>query len=89
LALGASKGDLVRMILAAVLLPVSVGLVIGLAAALLGARFTQSVLFGVTARDPATYVTSVVALLLVATTAAALPARAAACADPLLMLRQE
>jgi hypothetical protein len=76
-ALGASGGDLVRMILLRALRPVTLGLIVGLPSALIASRLAESVLFGVTPRDPATYVGSAGVLILVAAIAAAVPARSA------------
>ena len=63
------------------------GLVVGLAAALAAARLTETVLFGVTAHDPATHIGSGAALILVAVIAAALPARSATRGSVIAALR--
>lgn len=76
-ALGASSADLVRMTLLRALAPVSIGLMLGLPAAFIAARLAETVLFGVTPRDPATYVGSAFVLLVAATIAAAIPLRSA------------
>jgi len=76
-ALGASDGELVRMILRRALTPVGLGLIVGLPAALLASQLAQTVLFGVTPGDPLTYVESASVLLLVAAIAASMPARSA------------
>jgi FtsX-like permease family protein len=57
-ALGASDRELARMIVLRALRPVALGLLVGLPSALLASRLAQSVLFGVTPQDPATYVWS-------------------------------
>jgi putative ABC transport system permease protein len=66
-----------------------IGLTIGVAAALAATRVLSSLLYGVTAADPATFVG--VSLLLAAVAAAAswLPARRAARVDPMVALRHE
>ncbi len=87
-ALGASDAGLARMILRRALAPVLLGLVVGLPAALIAARLAETVLFGVTPRDPATYIGSAAALLLVAVIAAALPARSATRMSVISALRQ-
>jgi predicted permease len=87
-ALGASNGELVRMILARALTPVSLGLAIGMPAALAVTRLAAAVLFGVTPRDPLTYVASAGALPLVAAIAAAVPARSAIRTSVIAALRQ-
>jgi predicted permease len=87
LALGATGGRIVRMILGNALLPVSLGIVIGLPLAFSSARIAQGALFGVTSHDPLTYLSSAVALLLVAVMAATAPSRKAARADAVSALR--
>jgi hypothetical protein len=65
------------------------GLVIGVPAALLLARWMTSLVFGVGPRDVRTIVTTVVALAVVAIGAALIPARRAASVDPIVALRVE
>jgi hypothetical protein len=89
LALGATRGEIARMTLVGGLTPVALGLAVGLPISFLGVRVAQAVLFGVTPRDPVTYVAGIVGLLVVSTAAATVPARAAALADPISSLRQE
>jgi putative ABC transport system permease protein len=89
LALGARPGEVLRMILAAGLRPAAVGLVAGLAGAMLTGRFVRSLLYQVSPVDPATLIAVTVTLALVACVAAALPARTAALADPARILRDE
>jgi ABC-type antimicrobial peptide transport system permease subunit len=66
-----------------------IGIVIGLSAAAGLTRFMASVLFGVTASDPATYALSASAILTAALLAGWLPARRAARVDPITTLRAE
>lgn len=87
LALGATGRRMVRMILTDALLPVSLGILIGLPLAYSSARLAQNALFGVTSHDPLTYLSSGVILLLVAVMAATMPARNAARADAVSALR--
>ena len=54
MALGAARPKVVAMVVREVALPVGAGLVPGLGAALLTTRLIESLLFGLTARDPAT-----------------------------------
>jgi putative ABC transport system permease protein len=56
LALGSTLARLLRLALASALIPVSVGIVTGLIAALVATRGVASVLVGVGSRDPVTYV---------------------------------
>jgi predicted permease len=87
-ALGASDGELARMILVRALTPVSLGLAVGLPAAFVAARLAEAVLFGVTPHDPLTYAAGAGALLLVATLAATIPARSVTRMSVTTALRQ-
>jgi putative ABC transport system permease protein len=89
MALGARATDVVLMVFrqAAALIVVGTGL--GLAVALASTKAMQSVLFGVTATDPATYATAMLLLLLIAVAASVVPARRAASVEPTVALRQE
>lgn len=89
LALGAEPGDLLRMVLRESMLLVAIGAVLGLGAALSTMRVVSSMLYGLTASDPATISVAVAVLLTVALLAAWLPARRAAAVDPLVALRDE
>jgi putative ABC transport system permease protein len=88
-ALGAQRGDLVRMILKQGLRTAVVGVGIGLGAAVGLAQLMKSMLFGVGATDPSTFVTVALALLCVALTASYIPARRAMRVDPLVALKYE
>jgi len=89
MALGARATDVLLMVFrqAAALIVVGTGL--GLAVALASTKVMQSVLFGVTATDPATYATGTLLLLLIAVVASVIPARRAASVEPTIALRQE
>lgn len=89
MALGAGSGDVLRLIIVEGLLPALCGLAVGLVAAVGVTRVLSSLLFGVTALDPATF--ACVALLLLASAALAVyvPARRAAGVDPMAALRQD
>jgi putative ABC transport system permease protein len=89
LALGASCGDITRLVLRQAAAILAVGLVIGAAAAVTFARTLSSLLFNVPPWDPAT-LGAAVALLAAATLAASyLPARRAARMDPASILSAE
>jgi putative ABC transport system permease protein len=89
LALGARAPDILSLVLTEGLKRTAGGIAAGLVVAFLAARFFQSLLFGVEAADPATYV-MVVALLLAVTLAACfVPAWWASRLDPLAALRQD
>jgi putative ABC transport system permease protein len=89
MALGARSSNVLRMIVGHGLKLVLVGVVIGVAAASMLTRLMESLLFGITATDPATFVVIPVILLAAATLASYIPARRAARIDPLLALRYE
>jgi putative ABC transport system permease protein len=89
MALGAQSVDVLRMVLRETMLLVVTGLAIGLAAALATTKLIESLLFGLTAKDPQTIVLAILLLLVVAALAGWLPARRAARVDPLVALRHE
>ena len=89
MALGAGGGNIAWMILRETLYLVLAGLLIGIPAALLGARLISSQLFGMSATDPLTLVAAAIVLTLVALLAGYLPARRAARVNPLNALRYE
>jgi len=88
-AVGASRGQIVAMVLKQGLTKAAIGLLAGLAGAWLLSRYMTSLLFQVTAADPIVYVAVSLALLLVALLASYLPARRAARIDPIVALRQD
>ena len=88
MAIGASAPRIVTMVVRESLVPVTIGIVIGAIAAIVATRSIEGVLFGVSTRDPLVIVGAAALFILVAATAAALPARSAARVDPLLALRQ-
>jgi ABC-type antimicrobial peptide transport system permease subunit len=89
MALGAPRRDVVRMVLADGLRLVLVGTALGLAAALGGARWLESFLYGVSGRDALTFAAVPVVLALVGLVACLVPARRASRVDPLVALRSE
>jgi len=89
MALGAQRGDILRMVLQEAGLLVVIGMVLGIAASLAGARVLRSLLFGVAPRNPLTFVAMCSVLLLTGLFAAWLPARRAASIDPMQALRAE
>jgi putative ABC transport system permease protein len=88
-ALGASGSNLLRLVLRRGLTLALVGLGIGFAGALGLTRWMTRILYGVTARDPATLVSVAAVLALVAASACYVPARRATKVDPLVALRSE
>jgi predicted permease len=89
MALGATRHEILKLVvLKGMTLAVS-GVVIGLAAALVLTRLMRSLLFGVSAADPATFGAISLLLTLVALLATYFPARRAARIEPILCLRSE
>jgi len=86
-ALGATPGDVLRLIVGRSIAFVATGALIGLLAALGLTRFMSGLLYGVTTTDPLTLALAVAALLAVATLASYVPARRAALIDPVRALR--
>ena len=89
MAIGAQRGDVVRMVLGQGALIALIGLVAGLIGALALGGFLSSHLFGVSRFDPLTFAAVIVVLGAVALVACWLPARRASRIDPIVALRYE
>jgi ABC-type antimicrobial peptide transport system permease subunit len=89
MALGAQRGDVLRLVMMHAALLTATGLGAGLLIALLGTRLVRSMLFQVSAYDPATFVAVIVGLASVALLAALIPVRRATRVDPMVALRYE
>lgn len=87
LALGATRHAVFRLILGRGLTLAGVGAAIGLGAAFWLTRVMDTLLFGVSRRDPATFIAVPVTLIAVAALACYLPARRAMRVDPVVALR--
>ena len=87
MALGATRTDVVRLVLGNGMLLTSAGCVIGIAAALTLARWMRSLLFGVSPADPITFAGVAVLLIVIAIGACYVPARRALKADVVGLLR--
>jgi predicted permease len=88
-ALGAKRGDLLRLVVGEGIRITVIGIVLGAAASLALGRFLVSLLFGVSASDPGTFVLVALILLGVAGIASVIPAWRAARADPTSALRAD
>ena len=88
-ALGASKKEVVGLMLRSGLTPVLLGLIVGMAAVCFSSPAMASLLFGVTPYDPLSLSVVAVALTTTAALASYLPARRASRVDPVVALRAE
>jgi putative ABC transport system permease protein len=88
MALGATRREIGALVIGQGVRLAVAGVVVGIVAALLGTRLVATMLFGVTAHDPATFVFVAVAVLVTAGGAAWLPARRATNLDPVEALRE-
>jgi putative ABC transport system permease protein len=89
IALGAQQSDVLKMILKQGMFLALLGILLGLAGALVLTRLLSSMLFNVSASDPVTYAGVAALLLLVALLACYVPARRAMRVDPMMALRYE
>ena len=88
-ALGATTGDVLRLVVGSAARLIAAGAVIGLALAAVLARLLTAVLFGVQPLDPLTFASVTIVLALTAAVATAAPAWRAARIDPAVALRSE
>jgi len=89
MALGARPQQVLREVLASGMTLVFIGTALGLAGALLMARFLETLLFGVSSRDPLIYAAVILGVAGVGLAANFVPARRAATVDPMRALRSE
>jgi len=89
ISLGASRTGVVGLIVRRVAALMCVGVAVGVLISLLGAQYVSSLLFGVSAHDPATLAGAILALGSVGLTAAWIPAQRAASIDPTRALRAD
>ena len=89
MALGASRIDVLRMVLGQGMAPVVTGLTMGAVAALLVGRYLASLLFEISPRDPWAFTAASLVLLVVAAAACLVPARRATLVNPVDALRLE
>ncbi len=88
-ALGATPGGVVALIMRGAMLPLATGLIVSAAGALFLSRLLASILYEITATDPATYIGAAVVMLGIGAIASARPAWKAASGDPVAALRAE
>jgi putative ABC transport system permease protein len=88
-ALGASRGDVLRLVLGQGVSLIAIGLLVGLAGAFAASRALNSLLYGVEALDAAALIGSLITLATVAFIACYLPARRASKVNPIEALRME
>jgi putative ABC transport system permease protein len=87
MALGATRGEVRRMVVGDGIRPTLIGLAIGVVGALALSRYIATLLFGIQARDPRTFAIVVVILTVVGILASWLPARRATGIEPMEALR--
>ena len=88
-ALGARRGDILRLVLGSVIRLAGGGIALGVAVAVAGTRLISTILYGVSPTDPITFGSVSLLLLAVAAVACYVPARRATRVDPIVALRYE
>jgi predicted permease len=89
MALGADRGDIVQLIVLQGLRLSAIGIVLGIAAAVILGRVISALLVGVKSTDPATFAAVTIVFLAISTLASWLPAHRAASLDPTKALREQ
>jgi ABC-type antimicrobial peptide transport system permease subunit len=89
MAMGASRGNVVALVLRGALWPILIGIALGVPAALYASRLSASLLYGISADNPLAYIGAAVVLGISAAAAGYIPARRAASIDAMDALREE
>jgi ABC-type antimicrobial peptide transport system permease subunit len=89
MSLGAARGNILRLVLGEGVRIAALGVLIGIAASLAITRLISSLLFGISATDPVTFIGVAILLSAIAILASYIPARRATRVDPLVALRYE
>ena len=89
MALGAGRGRVIGLVLSRAAMIAVAGLGVGVILSLASSRAMRSMMFGIEALDPATYVGVLIAVLVVTLAAAAVPAWRASRIDPVRVLRDQ
>jgi predicted permease len=89
IAMGATSGNIIRLILSRISILIGVGVTLGIIGAAILSKFLVSLLYGVSPFDPLAFAVASVFLVAVALLAAFIPARRAARIDPITALRHE
>jgi predicted permease len=89
IALGAQRGNIVKLVVRQGMALAGIGIVAGLIGAVVLTRVMASLLFGVSATDPVTFASVTVILSAIAMLASYVPARRATRVDPMVALRDE
>jgi ABC-type antimicrobial peptide transport system permease subunit len=88
LALGAHRGDILKMVLRRGLGLAAAGAGLGVVAALIVSHLMAGLLYGVSPSDPLTFISLTIVLVIVALAACYIPARRAMRVDPIIALRE-
>jgi len=89
MALGASRSDVLLLVMVRGGVLMASGVAVGLLAALVTSRFLRAQLFGISALDPGTFIAVPVLILLIGLLGCVIPARKAAGLDPMAALRNQ
>ncbi len=89
MALGATRRNVLQLVLGRAVVLIATGVALGVGASLALSSILRTLLFQVSERDPATFIAIALALACVGVIASALPARRATKVDPIVALRAE